>query len=392
MDYGNLLKRTWQLVRNYRVLWIFGAILALTTIGGFYFFDPDWAEDVRRDGIAVKINENRTIYIPGEGLTIDLSRAEGPYVWFDDNGHQRELHELGPLLLEVVPEDVWVLLIALGVVLVGMILVGAVLRYTAEAALIRMVNETEETGEKVGLWRGLRLGFSRSAWRLFLIDLTINLPVTLAFIVLFLLMLTPLGLWASDSTVAGVFGTLLTSGFLLLWVILLIAAKVVLSLLVQVARRASGVENLGAWASIRRGIVTVRSHFRETGLVWLLWIAIQLLWMVAAIPVLIMLSPILLLSVVGGALVGAVPALAVGALLTPYLSGPFPWIVGAIAALPIFALVAAAPMLLVSGLVEVAKSGLWTLAYRDLLALEDAKVAQVSEPGASSLEAVPTPA
>lgn len=392
MDYRNLLRRTWQLVRSYRVLWIFGAILALTTAGGFYFFGSDWTEDWKQDGIVVKLSEERTIYLPGDGLAIDFTSADPVSIWFNDNGRRRELSELGPLLREAIPEDVWAILIALGVVVLSMISVGAFARYTAEAALIRMVNETEETGEKVGLWRGLRLGFSRSAWRLFLIDLFINLPVTLLFIVLFLLMLAPLGLWASDSTVAGVFGTVLTSGLLLLWVILLIVAKAVLSLFVQVARRASGVEGLGAWASIRRGMATVRSNFRETGLVWLLWISIRLMWLVAAIPVLIVLSPILLLSVVGGALVGAVPALAVGALLSPYLTGPFPWIVGAIAALPLFALVAAAPMLLVSGLVEVAKSGLWTLAYRDLLALESARAARVSEPGASNLEPVPTTA
>ncbi len=392
MDYRNLLRRTWQLVRSYRVLWIFGAILALTTAGGFYFFGSDWTEDWKQDGIVVKLSEERTIYLPGDGLAIDFTSADPVSIWFNDNGRRRELSELGPLLREAIPGDVWAILIALGVVVLSMISVGAFARYTAEAALIRMVNETEETGEKVGLWRGLRLGFSRSAWRLFLIDLFINLPVTLLFIVLFLLMLAPLGLWASDSTVAGVFGTVLTSGLLLLWVILLIVAKAVLSLFVQVARRASGVEGLGAWASIRRGMATVRSNFRETGLVWLLWISIRLMWLVAAIPVLIVLSPILLLSVVGGALVGAVPALAVGALLSPYLTGPFPWIVGAIAALPLFALVAAAPMLLVSGLVEVAKSGLWTLAYRDLLALESARAARVSEPGASNLEPVPTTA
>ncbi len=392
MEYRNLLRRTWQLVRNYRALWIFGAILALTTAGGFYYFGSDWAEDWKQDGIVVKLSDERTIYLPGDGLAIDFTSTNPISVWFNDNGRRRELSELGPILREAIPGDVWALLIALGVVAVGMILVGTFARYTAEAALIRMVNETEETGEKVGLWRGLRLGFSRSAWRLFLIDLTINLPVTLLFILLFLLMLTPLGLWASDSTVAGVFGTVLTSGLLLLWVILLIVAKAVLSLFVQVARRASGVEGLGAWASIRRGMATVRGNFREAGLVWLLWICIRLMWMVAAIPVLIILSPILLVSVVGGALVGAVPALAVGALLTPYLTGPFPWIVGAIAALPLFALVAAAPMFLVSGLVEVAKSGLWTLAYRDLLALERRKAAQASESGATNLEPVPTAA
>jgi hypothetical protein len=388
MDYGKVLKRTWHLVWSHRALWIFGAILALTTVNGFYF-GHDWNQDESPKGIAVKIAEDHTIYIPGDGLTIDMTGPHGISIWFDDGGHQRELRELGDLFADVVPRDVRVALIVLGIVLAGMIMVGIVARYVAEAALIRMVNQTEETGEKVGLRQGLRLGFSRSAWRMFLIDLTINLPVTLSFLLLFVLSLVPLGLCASGSTVAGVLGTLLTTGLLFLWVILLMAVNAVLSLLVQVVRRACGVEDLGAWASIRQGIVTVRSHLRKVGLVWLIWLSIRLLWMLAAIPALIVLSPILLLSVLGGAVVGAVPALAVGVLLTPFLTGPFPWIVGAIVALPIFILVTIAPMLLLGGLVEVGKSGLWTLAYRELLALEHARAAQESEPGVSGLEPAP---
>jgi hypothetical protein len=385
MDYGKILKRTWQLVWRYRALWIFGALLALTTVNGV-FFGYDWNRDDGQRGIAVKIAEDRTIYLPGDGLTIDLTGRHGISVWFDDGGQQRELRELGGLFADVVPRDVLAVPIALGIVLAGMIVVGIVARYVAEAALIRMVNQTEETGEKVGLRQGLRLGFSRSAWRMFLIDLTINLPVTLAFLVLLVLTLAPLGLWASRSTVAGILGAVLSSGLLFLWVLLLMATNAVLSLLVQVMRRACGVEGLGAWASIRQGMVTVRSHLREVGLIWLIWLSIRVLWMVATIPVLILLSPILLLSVVGGAVVGAVPALAVGELLTPFLTGPFPWIVGAIAALPIFILVTIAPMLLLGGLVEVGKSGLWTLAYRELLALEHARAAQQPERGVSSLE------
>jgi hypothetical protein len=385
MDYGKILKRTGQLVWRYRALWIFGAILALTTVNGF-FFGRDWDREEEQRGIAVKIAKDRTLYLPGDGLTIDLTGPHGISVWFDDGGQQQELRELGDLFSEVVPRDVLAVLIALGIVLAGMVVVGIVAHYVAEAALIRMVNQTEETGEKVGLRQGLRLGFSRSAWRMFLIDLTINLPVTLAFLILFVLTLAPLGLWASRSTAVGILGTLLTSGLLFLWVLLLMAANALLSLLVQVMRRACGVEGLGTWASIRRGMVTVRSHLREVGLVWLIWLSIRVLWMLATIPVLIALSPILLFSVVGGAVVGAVPALAVGALLTPFLTGPFPWIVGAIAALPLFILVTIAPMLLLGGLVEVGKSGLWTLAYRELLALEHARAAQEPERGISGLE------
>lgn len=388
MDFGKVLKRTWKLTWSFRALWIFGAILALTTVNGF-FFGYDWNRDENHKGIAVKITDDNTIYVPGDGLTIDLTGPHGVAILFDDGGYQRELRELKDLFTDVVPRDVRTFLVALGIVVAGMIILGIVARYVAEAALIRMVNQIEEMDEKVGVWQGLRLGFSRSAWRMFLIDLIINLPITLAFLLFFVLALAPLGLWASGSSAAGILGTLLTSGLLFLWVILLMAVNAVLSLLLQVVRRACGVEDLGAWASIRQGVVTVRSHLREVGLVWVIWLSLRLLWMLAMVPVLIVLSPVLLLSVMAGAVASAVPALIVGALFTPFLTGPFPWIVGAVAALPIFIIVIFSPVLLLSGLVEVGKSGLWTLTYRELLALESAEATEESEPDTSGLDPVP---
>ena len=51
-----------------------------------------------------------------------------------------------------------------------------------------MVNQYEETGEETGFRGGLRLGWSRSAFRLFLISLMLRLPVA----VLMLLLIGPL--------------------------------------------------------------------------------------------------------------------------------------------------------------------------------------------------------
>ena len=43
MNYQKVLKRSWDMVWRYRALWLFGAILALTTVNGFYFtLDPGW--------------------------------------------------------------------------------------------------------------------------------------------------------------------------------------------------------------------------------------------------------------------------------------------------------------------------------------------------------------
>ena len=58
-------------------------------------------------------------------------------------------------------------------------LVVAVARYVAETAVIRMVDEYENTGTKMTVRQGFRIGWSRTSWRLFLINLLVNLPLIL---------------------------------------------------------------------------------------------------------------------------------------------------------------------------------------------------------------------
>jgi hypothetical protein len=60
----------------------------------------------------------------------------------------------------------------------------------------------------------------------------------------------------------------------------------------------------------------------------------------------------------------------VGGITALFIDGVTPWIMGILAGLPIFIVVMISPILFVSGLVEVYKSSIWTLAYRDLKAME----------------------
>jgi hypothetical protein len=378
-----VLKQSWNIVWRHRALWLFGAILALTTVNGIYFaFDPGW--DTQGERIAVQLSDRSTIYLPGPDSRIDLTAPDGPIFHIDD----ADLEELqrffaGELTADWIPRGVWAVLIALGVIAASMAVVGIIARYVAEAALIRMVHEGEETGERPGVLRGLRLGFSRSAWRLFLIDVVINLPVLLVIGLGVVLALLPLVLWAISGTAAGITGALLSASGLFLIIFLSVIVSAVLSLFVQVIRRACAVEGLGVFASIGRGLGMVRRHFKEVAIIWLIWIGTRLAWMVVSIPVIIILSPILLLFLIAGVAAGAVPALLVGGLLTSTLGAPFAWAVGALAGLPIFLLTMLAPMLFVSGLVEIFKSSTWTVAYRQLLALELAAADKVSAAGAT---------
>jgi hypothetical protein len=69
-----------------------------------------------------------------------------------------------------------------GAIRAALLLLGLMACDVAETAVIRMVNETEETGRRRGLHQGLRTGWPPRAGRLFLIDPAAGLLAALAFV------------------------------------------------------------------------------------------------------------------------------------------------------------------------------------------------------------------
>jgi hypothetical protein len=80
----------------------------------------------------------------------------------------------------------------------------------------------------------------------------------------------------------------------------------------------------------------------------------------------ILTAPLLLLTILLGVVVGAVPGVVVAGFSSLFVEGATPWIMGVIVAIPIFILIIISPMLFLGGLVQVYLSNLWTLTYRDV--------------------------
>lgn len=322
MNHVKVLKRAWEILWSYRALWVFGIIVALTTGGG----GNRWAQYSFR----------------GEDF------APG-----------------GRFRIERVPPEIVGTLIAIGVglacVIVILIIAAAVARYVSETALIHMVDDYEKTGERRSVRQGFRMGWSRAAVRLFLIDLLIGLPVAVAFIVLFVVAAAPLLLWATESTAAGAIGTVATIGLALLVVLLAIVVGVILSVLTRFFRRVCVLQQAGVIESIRQGYEMVRQHLKEVAVMWLIMVGLGIGWVIVMIPVTILL-------VVLGGVVGGLPGLLVGGLASLAFEGAVPWILGLALAIPIFILVLAAPLAFLGGLMEVFVSSTWTLTYRELRA------------------------
>jgi hypothetical protein len=329
MDHIKVLKRAFEITWRYRVLWVFGIILALT-VGGRGGPNANWQFGNRGGNLP-----------PGQIPT--------PHV---------------PL------EIVWTIVAIVGAiacVVLILIVVGTIARYVSEAALIRMVDDHEETGEKRSIRQGFRLGWSRTTWRLFLIDLLIDLPLVLAFLLLFVLVggLMTLAILALTkwSTVVGVLGIITSSGLFILILLALILVAIVLGLLKPFFLRACALEGIGVIESIRQGFQFVKRHFKDVAIMWLLMIGLGIAWFVVMIPVTILL-------VLAGIVVGGIPALAVGGVASLILGGAGPWIAAAVVGGLIFIVVVAVPLLFLGGLAEVFKSSVWTLTYRELRALE----------------------
>ncbi len=336
MDHIKVLKRAFEITWRYRVLWVFGVILALTTGGG------------------------------GGG---------------GGGGNGRFQYKFGGEELSGFPMNT---LIAIGVglacVIVILIIASVVARYVAETALLRMVDDHEETGEQRSVRQGFRLGWSRTALRLFLINLLIGLPTAVVFILLFLLAAAPLLLWITENKVAGAIGTVATIGLVFLAILLAIVVGTVLSLLMHFFRRACALEELGVIESIQQGYAVVRRHLKDVAIMWLIMVGLGLGWVLVMIPVAILL-------LVVAAILGGLPALLVGGLASLVFEGPVPWILAGAVGIPIFILVVAVPGLFLAGLKEVFKSSTWTLTYRELRALEgvEPELGPLPEPDTSDL-------
>lgn len=357
MDHTKILKRAWHILWSYRVLWIFGIILALTATGGvgtsgtsYSVGSGDFQDGQLRD------------FSPDQ-FRRDLDDA------FDDFGEELEeaIDDFEDFFGDGIRSSTVDTIIAIGIGLLIffflLFIVGRVARYVAEVALIRMVDNYEETGERLTFREGFRLGWSPTAWRLFLIDLVINLPALIVFGLLFVLAFVPLFLWGTGVTSIGVVGTVAAIGFFFVWVLAVIVANTILNLLKLFFRRASAIEKLGVIDSIRRGYRVVREHLKDVGLMWLIMFGINIAWTFVMIPVFLLAG--LLALLVGGM------AFFIFAGLGSLLAGSAtPWVIAGVLAIPIFLLIFMVPVGFVGGLRETFVSSTWTLSYREVTALE----------------------
>ena len=351
MDHIKVLKRAFQITWDYKTLWIFGIILALTVGGGSYS------------------GNGSSSGTPEPGYTF-----EGDEQW-EEIPESIELPDGREVTVPQALREVttW---IAIGATVCGLcciaiiiwIVVTTVARYVAETSLIRMVDDYEETGEKRTIREGFRMGWSRISFRLFLIDLLVFLAGLAVFVPLFLILgavvtLVVIAMVNTGPTVVGIVGIVAAGGLFFLLILLAILVGIAVQFVKPYVQRACVLEELGVIDSIKYGLAFVRRHLLWDAVVMqLIVVGLYFGWFIAMVFV----TFVLLAAAVVAA---AIPVLVLGGLGSLIIGWPA-WIVGGLFGLLSFTAVVVVPSVLLRGLEMTFISTLWTLTYRELKALE----------------------
>jgi hypothetical protein len=335
MNHDQILKRSWNIFWNYKVLWVFGFLLALTSTGGVNGGGGN-NSGFRRPA--------ETFPFRLEDLSPEMRRAlSGIEHWFT------------PEMLAT-----W---IGLGIALICLALLAgiifAIIKYVSLVAQMRMVDDHETTGEKVGFRQGWRLGWSRYAWRVFLIDLAIGIPLTIILVGMFGCALLPVILGAMGDGEPGFGWVMTTIGlvFILLFVILVISLA--LGLVINLIRRSCVLGGEGVINSIKAGLKLFRSNFKDASVMWLILAGIHIAYSIVMIPVFLLLL-VLGLLVGGGA--GAATYFGLQALTSQVAAIAAAIILG----LFLFFTTLGLPLNFLEGLRLTYFSTAWTLTYREL--------------------------
>ena len=141
------------------------------------------------------------------------------------------------------------------------VLVATILRYVARTALYRGVDQIEADGA-APKWRvAFRLGWSSRSFRLWLLDLIVGIPFAVVALLLLALGASPLLLLLGNEGLQ-VLGIVVTIGFELLIVLVLVVAGVIISVLGQFWSREIAIADRGIGQALASGYHLVRAQLR----------------------------------------------------------------------------------------------------------------------------------
>lgn len=356
MDPVKILKRAWHILWSYRALWVFGLILALAA-GGVS------SQGSNNSNYQYDRNDTPQINVTPQEMREAFKEFRSEVTRFFDQGIPEE-----GISGEALTAFLWVIgAFVLVMMIMGIIM--AVARYVSESAVIRMVDEYEVRGVKMTVREGFRIGWSRTAWHLLLINLVVNLP-WIAFMLVALLVGGSFAFAVingnAEFTPFSIISTLALLGIAFFVVVIL---SIGLYLLRNFFWRISVLEEAGVGESLRRGFALVIENWKSVGLMWLVMIGLGIVWAIVSILLIIITIPLVIVTAVLAVLVTGLPFLLFVGLFSTFLGGWLPWVAGGLFVAPLFFTLAFSPWLLLGSWQAVFTSTVWTLTYREIKAL-----------------------
>jgi hypothetical protein len=367
IDFGKILKRAWHILWNYKVLWIFGILLAITAgsvssgSGSGYQFSGNTPRPSNHPGI----------YQPGEAW-------QEFNAWFEQ--------DVLPVFER--PDEHITTFIWIGVILLVIIILFSVLfafvRYVSETAVLRMVDGYEQDGSRLGFKAGWKLGWDKRAFRLWVIDLIVNLPAMLVGLVLLVLGILFFVSVVNGTARMAVASAITAIGCSFIFLMLLSLVMVFLRLLRQFIGRAAALEGTRVGDSFRRGWAMFKRNWKSAAVMWLIMLGIGIGYGIAGMIAFFLLIPVYVVLLIPALLVAAIPGLIAFGIASLFTGNILAGIIGGLVALPFFFTILFAPLTLLGGWYMLYESNVWTLTYREMKALESLEPGTEAEAGTSA--------
>lgn len=353
MDPVKIIKRAWHILWSYRTLWVFGLIITLTAAGS-----PGGSGN---NGTRFSANDRKTFQAENLPEAIQQFNNEMDRI-FDQGSQQLDFAhgELNTIL--------WVAGI-FGLIMLVVAIVMTIGRYVSETAVIRMVDEYENSDSKMSVRDGFHIGWSRTSWRLFLINLVVNLPAILLFVVLASVGFGVYFAVENGSLSFTPFSVITMIGVVFLLIFVVGIVSIGLNLLRQFVWRVSALEDIGVQDAFSRGWNLVRENWKDVGLMWLVMIGLGIAWTVVSIIAVIVTIPIVIITLIIGLAIVVIPVLLLVGLFSLFLSTPLAWAFGILFMLPLFFVIGFSPWVLLGSWKSVFTSTVWTLTYREIKAM-----------------------
>jgi hypothetical protein len=248
------------------------------------------------------------------------------------------------------------------IIILLLMLVGTVTRLAAHATLIRLADASP--GESFwSIWRAsgrrYRMGWTGAVWHLALVQFIVSLGLAPLWGACLLPALIPLGRDAFSLAPIAPGRAALAIGIAMLGASIAYLPASLVGGWVNLVRRAIVLEDLSAFAGMRRGWLVLRAGAKELISLWLLMAALELGYLFVALPV-----------AAGLAIAGEVLAWLIGIplyfALQPVMDARLAFGLVVLLGLVIMFLLLGLPMLVIDGLWSTYNSIAWTKTYRGL--------------------------